>query len=150
MTEIHLIRAAEADLASLVPLFDAYRQFYRAESNPEGAHAYLQERLRREEAVVFLALIDNEAVGFTLLYPLFGSIVMRPIWLLNDLFVAPHARKHGVGHALLERAREFGVETGAQRLQLSTEVTNTTAQSVYEAHGWKRETEYYSYRLYVE
>ena len=147
MSDVTIIRATPEHLDVLVPLFDAYRVFYKAEPDPEGARAFLHERMTLDESVVFLAYVNGEAVGFTQLYPLLASIVMRRIWLLNDLFVAPQARKFGVGRALLERAREFGIETGAQRLQLSTEVTNLTAQSVYEGHGWKRETEFYHYRL---
>jgi len=30
---------------------------------------------------------------------------------------------------------------------LSTETTNTTAQSVYERHGWKRDTIFWTYQL---
>jgi GNAT superfamily N-acetyltransferase len=149
MSDVTIIRATTEHLDALVPLFDAYRVFYRAEPEPERAHAFLKERLERDESVIFLATIDGEAVGFTQLYPLFGSIVMQRIWLLNDLFVAPQARKHGVGRALLERAKQFGQEVGAQRLELRTEVTNLTAQSVYEGHGWTRETDFYSYRLYL-
>ena len=147
MSDVTIIRATTEHLDVLVPLFDAYRQFYQAEADPEGARTFLHERLTLDESVVFLAYVDGEAVGFTQLYPLLASIVMRRIWLLNDLFVASHARKPGVGRALLGRAREFGLETGAHRLQLSTEVTNLTAQSVYEGHRWQRETEYYHYRL---
>jgi len=147
MSAVTITRATTEHLDALVPLFDAYRQFYRAEPDPEGARTFLHERLTLNESVVFLAYVEGESVGFTQLYPLLASIVMRRIWLLNDLFVAPQARKHGVGHALLDHARDFGVETGAHRLQLSTEVTNTTAQSVYEGHGWKRETDFYNYRL---
>lgn len=150
MSDLSIIRATIEHLDVLVPLFDAYRVFYRADPAPDQARVFLRERLEQDESVIFLAQVDGEAAGFTQLYPLFGSIVMRRIWLLNDLFVAPQARKHGVGRALLERAKQFGQEVGAQRLELRTEVTNLTAQSVYEGHGWTRETDFYNYRLYLE
>lgn len=144
---LSIIRASTEHIETLVPLFDAYRQFYEQPSDPSGAKVYLTERLARDEAVVFLALLDDQPVGFTLLYPTFSSVRMRFFWVLNDLFVAPEGRKHGGGGALLERAREHGIETGAALLELNTAITNLTAQSVYEAHGWQRDTKFYKYTL---
>jgi len=54
---------------------------------------------------------------------------MKPIWILNDLFVAEDARRRGVGERLLRAARDHGQRTGAARLALSTAVSNTTAQA---------------------
>ena len=142
-------RAALSDVSVLVPLFDAYRQFYRQPSDPEGADRFLRDRLGRNESVIFLAFDGERAVGFTQLYPSFSSGAMAPIFILNDLFVEPEARRHGVGAALLERAADHAREFGAVRLTLSTELTNTTAQSVYERHGWKRDTAFCVYQLPV-
>ena len=48
---------------------------------------------------------------------------------------------------MLEAAAEFARSEGAVRLVLSTENTNTVAQSVYETTGWKRDTEFCVYQL---
>ena len=40
-----------------------------------------------------LALDGEAALGFTQLYPSFSSVRMRPIWVLNDLFVAEGGRR---------------------------------------------------------
>ena len=117
--------------------------------NLDGARAWLTERLERDESVVFLALVDGVPAGFTQLYPIFSSTTMRRAWLLNDLFVAPTARRAGVGRALLERAHAFGQETRAKELMLQTAVDNLTAQRLYESLGWQRDNEYYVYMLAV-
>ena len=112
-------RAAVADLDAVAPLFDAYRQFYGQRSDLAAARAFLEERLRREESVIFLASADgegNEALGFTQLYPSFSSVSVRRLWILNDLFVRPGIRRGGVGRRLLERAREWAIETDAKGL----------------------------------
>jgi GNAT superfamily N-acetyltransferase len=67
--------------------------------------------------------------------------------VLNDLFVAPGARRIGTGSALLEAAADFGRRNGAVRLALQTALTNRTAQSVYERLGWRRDAEFCSYQL---
>jgi GNAT superfamily N-acetyltransferase len=74
---------------------------------------------------------------------------MKRLWILNDLFVSTEARRTGTGTALLERARQFAIETHAKGLSLTTAVDNYTAQAVYEAHGWKRDQEFYAYHLLV-
>ncbi|HEU4587039.1 MAG TPA: GNAT family N-acetyltransferase [Gemmatimonadales bacterium] len=56
MTQIEVRRAGVADLDLLVPLFDAYRQFYQQPSDPALARRFLAERIERNESVIFLAL----------------------------------------------------------------------------------------------
>ncbi|MEI2419006.1 GNAT family N-acetyltransferase, partial [Arthrospira platensis SPKY2] len=63
------------------------------------------------------------------------------------LFVSPKHRRSGVASGLLAAAAEFGRAVGAQSLSLSTAVTNTTAQSVYESAGWRRDNEFLVYEL---
>jgi GNAT superfamily N-acetyltransferase len=146
---MQLLRAT-ADQADLIaPLFDQYRQFYRYPSDLAGARRFLRERLEKNESVIFLALEEREAVGFTQLYPMFSSTKMRPMWILNDLFVLRDRRKAGIAAALLEKARQFGIERGAVELMLETAVDNLAAQRLYEKLGWKRDIEFYTYHLYL-
>jgi GNAT superfamily N-acetyltransferase len=145
-------RAAVADLDAVAALFDAYRQFYRQRSDIAAARAFLDERLRREESVIFLAVADehaNEALGFTQLYPSFSSVSVRRLWILNDLFVRPGLRRGGVGRRLLERAREWAIETDAKGLMLATAVGNAAARALYESCGWRRDEEFEHYVLLV-
>jgi GNAT superfamily N-acetyltransferase len=114
---IFVRRATLADLELIVPLFDAYRQFYERAQDLALAREFLRERLERDHSVIFLALrSDGTAVGFTQLYPSFSSASARRIFILNDLFVDPGARRSGVGQQLLEAAAEFGRSAGAARL----------------------------------
>ena len=96
MGTITIRQAVLDDLDDIVPLFDAYRQFYKRESDLDAARAFLDDRLQRRESVVFLAFDGEAAVGFTQLYPSFSSVSMAPIQILNDLYVDPSARKYGV------------------------------------------------------
>ncbi len=144
---LSILRATPSELDKLTPLFDGYRQFYEQASNLVGARQFLYDRMVRHQSAIFLALDDEEAVGFTQLYPSFSSASMQRLWILNDLFVAAAGRRQGVGEALLERARQFAVEDGAKGLMLETAVSNTTAQKLYERLGWKRDTEFYVYNL---
>jgi len=135
-----LVRVGLEELEQVVPLFDAYRQFYGQASDLVGARTFLRARIAREESVIFLARDeDGRARGFVQLYPTFSSVTLASRWILNDLYVGPAARRSGVGTALLERAREHAVETGAKGLTLATAEDNLTAQALYESRGWKRD-----------
>ena len=143
--EIRAVRADLDDLDALVPLFDAYRQFYGRPADAEGARTFLADRIKRGESIIFLAVAEGTVVGFTQLYPSFSSVSMQRLWILNDLFVAPDARKSGAGRALLERAERWATETGAKGLILTTQLTNVTAQRLYETCGWTRDDEFFHY-----
>jgi GNAT superfamily N-acetyltransferase len=143
-----LIRATLDHLDQLAPLFDGYRQFYKQPADPEAGRQFLAERLDNDESVIFLALVDGQPAGFTQLYPSFSSVSLRRLWILNDLFVAPAARGHGVGAALLTRARAWAEETWAKGLVLETAIDNP-AQHLYEAMGWRRDEDALHYALYL-
>jgi len=150
MVDIRIVRAERKDLDDLVPLFDAYRQFYGQRSDLAAARAFLRDRIERDESVIYLAYTKpREAAGFTQLYPSFSSISLRPLWILNDLYVRSDVRRGGVGRALLERARQHAIETAAKGLVLSTGVTNKAAQTLYESCGWQREDEFFQYHLFL-
>jgi ribosomal protein S18 acetylase RimI-like enzyme len=145
--DMQAVRATMEDLEGVARLFDGYRVFYAQESDQGAARNYIEQRLKNEDSVIF-AVKDGEAyLGFTQLYPMFSSVSMRRLWILNDLYVAPEARKRGAGEMLLEKAKAFAAETGAKSLSLSTAVDNHSAQRLYEKLGYKRDTEFYSYEL---
>lgn len=150
MAGIRTVRASRNGLDDLVPLFDGYRQFYGQRSDPAAARAFLGERMERSESVIYLAYTGpREPAGFTQLYPSFSSVSLKPLWILNDLYVRSDVRRGGVGRALLERARQHASETGAKGLILSTAVTNKPAQTLYESCGWQRDEEFMHYHLFL-
>jgi ribosomal protein S18 acetylase RimI-like enzyme len=143
MTDIR--RATLEDLDLVAPLFDGYRRFYGQAADIPRAKAFLRERLERNESTILLAMRDGTAAGFTQLYPLFSSVRTARLWLLNDLFVAEHARRGGVAHALLDAAVAFAREQGAAGVMLETMRDNAPARALYRAAGWHEDdTQWYS------
>lgn len=148
MNKTDTIRPAEAgDLEALVPLFDAYRVFYACPSDPAAARAFLAARLDAGDSRIFLAVREGRAVGFTQLYPSFSSLSMRRVWILNDLYVAPEARRTGAGRALMSAAESFARADGAKGLALATQIGNRTAQGLYAKMGYRRDEEFFHYSL---
>ncbi|HEY7980869.1 MAG TPA: GNAT family N-acetyltransferase [Candidatus Eremiobacteraceae bacterium] len=137
-----IIRSPETaeDLFAVAPLFDAYRVFYKAASDPASARKFLFDRWRLRESVLFIAYDGVKPQGFVQLYPIFASVEMRRLWLLNDLFVADATRRAGIGRALMRRAEQHARETSAIGLTLSTALENARAQQLYETERYVRDS----------
>ncbi|RYU93882.1 GNAT family N-acetyltransferase [Emticicia agri] len=140
---LEIIQADSAHVAAVAELFDAYRRYYGQASDMEGAKKFLAARIDNQESVIFLALENNQPIGFTQLYPMFSSVSMRRSWTLNDLFVKETLRSKGIGKALLTTAQHFITQQGHKGLLLETTPDNTQAQSLYERLGWVREQNHY-------
>lgn len=150
---INIIQAEGIDTGRVAPLFDLYRQFYEQAGDPDAARVFIGERLGNDESVIFLALNceggAEEPAGFVQLYPIFSSVSMIRVWLLNDLFVHPDHRRHGVGRQLMDRAIAHARETGYERLELATAMDNHEARQLYESIGFVREAGFEHYSLLV-
>jgi GNAT superfamily N-acetyltransferase len=141
-------QATLADAATVAPLFDAYRQFYNKSADPELALRFISERLAKGESAVFLAFGDDgQAVGFVQLYPQFSSVSAARTYILNDLYIAPEARRGNVARQLMAAAGDFARSKGAIRMSLSTGKTNEAAQALYASEGWVRDETYHHYSL---
>ncbi|PZV01115.1 MAG: GNAT family N-acetyltransferase [Leptolyngbya sp.] len=144
---MEIVLANLTHLEALAALFDGYRVFYQQPSDRQGAQQFLQARLEKGDSTILVAVVEGQLAGFTQLYPSFSSVSMKPIWILNDLFVAEAYRGRGIAKQLMTATENFAQETGAIRIGLSTQVTNTSAQALYEARGYVRDTEFYHYSL---
>lgn len=143
LMELSIHKAAVEDAGMIAPLFDAYRMFYKQPSDLKGATEFITERLQQNESVIFIAFINNAAVGFTQLYPIFTSVGMQRTWLLNDLFVDDAYRGKGIATYLLDAAKDFGFVNKSKWLMLQTGKDNLAAQALYEKNGWHRETDFF-------
>ncbi|MFB7158788.1 GNAT family N-acetyltransferase [Lysinibacillus sp. NPDC056232] len=137
-----------ATVGDVVPLFNAYREFYDQQSDLEQAEQFLLERLNKEESSIFLAYIDKQPVGFVQLFPTFSSVAMKKAFILNDLFVAEHARKQGVAQALIEQCYSYCVQKDARYIGLETATDNVRAQKLYERLGMKIDDGVFHYIKY--
>jgi ribosomal protein S18 acetylase RimI-like enzyme len=124
------------DLAELAGLYEAYRAFYACAPDPDAARSFVRARVAAGDTQFFLAREDGAAVGFVHLTPAWDTLNMQAMWSLDDLYVAPEARRAGIGSALLERAEEHARATHASRITLSTAHTNADAQRLYLKHRY--------------
>lgn len=135
-----IIQVKIAHLDEVVDLFDAYRVWYRKESNKEMAKEFLGERIQNEESIIYACTNEEDKlVGFTQLYPIFSSVRMKRMWLLNDLFVDPNYRGQGISKMLINQAKDLCKKTNACGVLLETETTNHIGNNLYPATGFELE-----------
>jgi len=144
--------AVAADIPELAGLFDAYRVFYKAASMPAESEAFVRGLIAHGNTRFFLAREAKgvPALGFVHLMPSINTVAMRPIWLLEDLYVAPNGRRRGVASALMQHAETFARETGAERLTLATAHDNRRAQSLYKRLGYIRDEHFWYFHRVLD
>ena len=136
------------NIDDVTPLFDAYRVFYKQESNKAACKKFLNGLISGQKNHMWMAVnLKGDKMGFVNLYPIFTSVGMAPSFLLNDLYVAPEFRKSGVGTFLLTHAANWAKSRGAIRLHLETGIENSTAQKLYKGLGWQKEVDTFFYYL---
>ncbi|EFI68662.1 acetyltransferase [Lysinibacillus fusiformis ZC1] len=143
-----ICKVTQQTIGEVVPLFNAYREFYGQSSDLQQAEQFIQERVMGAESIIFLAYLEEEPVGFAQLFPVFSSVAMKRAFLLNDLFVAKQARKQGVAQALMEQCYSYCQQEDARYMMLETARDNVQAQKLYEKMGMTIDETVYYYSIY--
>jgi len=86
---------------------------------------------------VTLAEWNGQPAGFALWFLNFSTWEGKPGIYLEDLFVPPAFRGHGIGKALLKHLAALAVKEGWTRFVWQVLDWNTPAIEFYEAHGAK-------------
>jgi len=136
---INIIQAKEEHIPILVPLLDKYRIFYDQNSDQQGAKKFLEARIKHTDSIIFIAFYDGSPAGFTQLYSSYSTVNLKPIFILNDLYVYNEFRKKGIGEVLLNSAKDYCIFSDYKGLALETAINNP-AQKLYERLGWKKNT----------
>ncbi|WP_338812773.1 GNAT family N-acetyltransferase [Bernardetia sp. Wsw4-3y2] len=146
---ITIKKATLNDLENLNLLFDAYRVFYKKESDLEASKEFLRKRIQNNESEIFVAQFSEnnseKLVGFVQLFPIFSSTRLKRFWLLNDLFVDINFRGRGISILLIEEAKKIAVQTESAGLMLETDKNNIEGNQLYPKTGFELDTEHNFY-----
>lgn len=128
--------ATAADETAWRALWAQYLAFYKVDLAPEitartwarlmDASAPLQGRF---------AFVDGQMQGFALHHHHCSTWVMGDDCYLEDLFVAPTARGHGLGRALLDDLKALAKAKGWHRLYWHTDESNSRARALYDSYA---------------
>ena len=118
------------------------RELAEYEREPQAAVATEADLLRyafSEQPLVKITMAEwnGEPAGFALWFLNFSTWEGKPGIYLEDLFVRPAFRGHGIGKSLLKHLAAIAVQEGWTRFQWQVLDWNTPAIEFYEAHGAK-------------
>lgn len=130
-----MIRAAlPSDEAAWRALWKGYCEFYSADVSPDVTARTWQRILDPDSAVMcIVAEVDGQVYGFANCVVHENTWETQPICYLEDLFVLPSARGHGLGRALIEWLRNAMRAEGWARLYWMTRAEdNAAARGLYD------------------
>ena len=120
MSEAITIRpAAVGDVGVILQFIRDLAKYEHLEHEVVATEGMLREALfgGRPYAEVVLACLNGEPVGFALFFHNFSTFLGRAGIYLEDLYVRPEARGHGVGRCLLTWLAATAVSRGCGRLE---------------------------------
>jgi GNAT superfamily N-acetyltransferase len=132
------IRPAQPrDVPVILGLIRALAEYERLLDQVSATEAALHESLfgARPYAEALLAWRGDEAAGFALYFHNYSTFLAKPGIYLEDLFVQPAYRKHGIGKALLAEVARIAVARGCGRLEWAVLDWNAPAIAFYESLG---------------
>jgi GNAT superfamily N-acetyltransferase len=139
-------RADAATIASLVRELADYEKL--ADEAKAGPEDFLRELESPNPVIhVLIAEWNGAPVGFALYFFNFSTFVGRPGLYLEDLFVRPGQRKHGIGRALLRALARVARERGCGRMEWAVLDWNEPALRFYKSLNARPMTEWIVHRL---
>jgi GNAT superfamily N-acetyltransferase len=139
-------RADAATIAALVrELADYEKLLHEAKARPED---FLRELESPNPVVhVLIAEWNGEPAGFALYFFNFSTFVGRPGLYLEDLFVRPAQRSHGIGRALLSELARVAQARDCGRMEWAVLDWNEPALRFYQSLGARQMKEWIVHRL---
>jgi len=148
-TDLAIRPATTADVSTILGFIRALARYEKLEHEVVADEAALHATLfgARPAAEVLLAERAGVPVGFALFFPSYSTFLARPGLYLEDLFVDPAARGHGVGTALMSALARIAVTRGYGRFEWSVLDWNQPALTFYAALGAVPQAEWTVQRL---
>jgi GNAT superfamily N-acetyltransferase len=141
--------ATPADVSVIRELIEGLADYEKLRHECHATDEQLHRSLfgARAYAEVVLAEHDGVVAGFALFFHNFSTFLAKPGIYLEDLFVRPEKRGHGVGKALLVHLAQLAVARDCGRLEWSVLDWNVDAIGFYEKLGARAQDEWTVYRV---
>ena len=129
--------ATRDDVPVLLSLIRELAEFEQLLDQVRADESTLAEELfgSRRVAEALLAEEGGEAVAFAVFFHNFSTFMGRAGLWLEDLYVRPHARRRGIGRALITFVARIAVERKCGRFEWSVLDWNTRAIDFYRSLG---------------
>lgn len=139
----------ESDVALILQFIRELAEYERLAHAVVATEETLRASLFGEprHAEVVLATHAGEPAGFALFFHNFSTFVGRPGLYLEDLFVRPALRGHGIGRELLAFLAHLAIERNCGRFEWAVLDWNEPAIGFYESLGARPMDDWIVYRL---
>lgn len=129
--------ATPADVPAIVGLIRELAEFEQLTHLVQTDGERLREHLFGARPVVEALVADGEhgIQAFALFFTNYSTFLSKPGLYLEDLYVQPAARRHGLGQRLLRRLAQIAVERDYGRFEWSVLDWNVNAIDFYEKLG---------------
>jgi len=136
--EVQLHLATENTFAQLLPWVRAYHEFESIELDDETREIVLRPLLGESPlGRVWLVFIAGEVVGYVAICFGYSIEFAGRDAFVDEMFIAEAHRGKGIGREVLSRVRAEASALGVRALHLEVARTNTRAQKVYAAAGFR-------------
>jgi len=137
MTKPAIRPLARSDKPQWLALWAGYNDFYRrvgpAAVPPEVTELTFGRFFDAYEPMhCLVAEADGGLLGLVHYIYHRNTTMIGPACYLQDLFTAPEARGRGIGRALIEAVYEAARAAGSPRVYWQTQMSNATAQALYD------------------
>jgi GNAT superfamily N-acetyltransferase len=149
-TEVTLRSARETDVPAILALIQALADYEKLRDACVATEESLRATLFCDPPwakVTIAELPGGRIAGFALHCTNYSTFLARPgIWL-EDLFVYPEFRGHGIGRKLLAHLARHALEQNFGRVEWNVLDWNTPSIAFYESLGALRLSEWNTFRL---
>lgn len=141
--------AVESDIPLILTLIRELAEYERLTQELTATEERLRQTLfgPRPAAEALLAFVDDAPAGYAVFFQNYSTFVARPGLYLEDLFVRPAVRSHGIGRALLARLASIARERGCAHIEWVVLDWNEPAIGFYKALGAKPMSGWSTFRL---
>ena len=149
MTRTTIRRARQGDEADLVDMIGALAEFENATEQCTVTERQLTSALFGDPPTVWahVAEVDGVVAACALWYRTFSTWDGVAGIYLEDLYVRPDFRRHGLARSLLATLARECVDAGYTRLQWAVLDWNVNAIALYDAVGGHPQSEWITYRV---
>jgi len=146
---VRILSAAEGDLPIIHAMINALADYLGLAHEAVVSEADLHDALfgKHPKAEVVLAYVGEEAAGFALFYGNYSTFRGQCGIHLEDLFVYPRWRGHGIGRRLLVHLADLTLVRGCRRLEWWVHADDERVMLFYESLGASAKDEWVVYRL---
>ncbi|MEQ1515815.1 MAG: GNAT family N-acetyltransferase [Usitatibacteraceae bacterium] len=134
---LSILPATAADVATIFDLIKQLAVYEKLEHMVTGDEAMLHDALfgKSPSCACVIAREGDAPVGFALFFTTFSTFLCKPGLYLEDLFVIPAARGHGVGKALLKHLAALARARNCGRFEWRVLDWNTPSIEFYKSLG---------------